>query len=68
MKVKIDHSTCIMCGSCVAVCPEVFEMKDDGTVEVKNEYKDKDIQDSALIEKIKQAQAACPETAIVTEE
>jgi len=43
-------------------------MKDDGTVEVKNEYKDKDIQDSALIEKIKQAQAACPATAIVTEE
>ncbi|MGI6484200.1 MAG: ferredoxin [Candidatus Dojkabacteria bacterium] len=68
MKVKIDHEKCIMCGSCVAVCPEVFEMKDDGTVEVKNEYKDKDIQDSALIEKIKQAQAACPATAIVTEE
>ena len=68
MKVKIDHSTCIMCRSCVSVCQEVNEMKDDGTVEVKNEYKDKDIQDSALIEKIKQAQAACPATAIVTEE
>ena len=68
MKVKIDHEKCIMCGSCVAVCPEVFEMKDDGTVDVKDEYKDKDIQDPALIEKVKQAQAACPATAIVTEE
>lgn len=68
MKVKIDHEKCIMCGSCVALCPEVFEMKDDGTVDVKDEYKDVDIQDPILVEKVKQAQAACPTTAIVTEE
>lgn len=57
-----------MCGSCVAICPEVFEMKDDGSVDVKDQYKDVDIQDGVIVEKVKQAQSACPATAIVTEE
>ncbi|MBI4843732.1 MAG: ferredoxin [Nitrospirae bacterium] len=26
----IDYDLCIGCGSCVEVCPEVFELKDDG--------------------------------------
>ncbi len=56
-----------MCGSCVAICPEVFEMKDDGSVDVKDQYKGVDIQDPILVEKVKQAQLACPATAIVTE-
>jgi len=56
-----------MCGSCVAICPEVFEMKDDGSVDVKDQYKGKDITDEALVAKVKEAQAACPATAIVTE-
>jgi len=68
MKVSIDKTKCIMCGSCVAICPEVFEMKDDGSVDVKDEFKGVDIQDSALGEKVKQAELACPATAIVTEE
>jgi len=28
MKVKVDKKKCIGCGSCEAVCPEVFGMKD----------------------------------------
>lgn len=68
MKVKISKEKCVMCGSCVAVCPEVFEMKDDGTVDVKTEYQNVDIKDDMLIEKVKQAQAACPTSAIETEE
>jgi len=67
MKVSIDKSKCIMCGSCVAICPEVFEMKDDGSVDVKEQYKGKDITDGALIAKIKEAEAGCPATAIFTE-
>ncbi|HRY74178.1 ferredoxin [Candidatus Dojkabacteria bacterium] len=67
MKVSIDKTKCIMCGSCVAICPEVFEMKDDGSVDVKDQYKGVDIQDPILVEKVKQAQLACPATAIVTE-
>ena len=26
----VDFSLCEGCGSCVAVCPEVFELRDDG--------------------------------------
>lgn len=68
MKVKINKEKCVMCGSCVAVCPEVFEMKDDGSVDVKTEYHNVNIEDVALIEKIKQAQTACPTLAIEIEE
>ncbi len=28
--VKVDQQKCIGCGSCVAVCPDNFELKDDG--------------------------------------
>ena len=34
-KVKIDESTCIGCGTCVALCPEVFELGEDGKTKVK---------------------------------
>lgn len=33
---KVDQKTCIGCGACVAVCPEVFELRDDGKAHVKN--------------------------------
>lgn len=67
MKVSIDQSKCIACGSCVAICPEVFEMKEDGTVGVKEEWKDVEIPEN-LQEKVREAHDACPATAIVIEE
>lgn len=32
MRATVDHDTCIGCGLCPEVCPEVFEMKDDKAV------------------------------------
>jgi len=68
MKVVLDKEKCAMCFSCVAICPEVFEGKDDGTVDVKDEYKSKDITDVELQAKVREAAAACPASAIVIEE
>ncbi len=67
MKVSIDHTKCIACGSCVAICPEVFEMKEDGTVDVKEEWKGKEIPEE-LKEKVLEAHGMCPVTAIVIED
>lgn len=66
MKVSIDQTKCVACGSCVAICPEVFEMKEDGTVNVKSEYIGKDIPQE-LEAKVREAHDMCPSTAIVIE-
>ena len=33
---KVDQNKCIGCGLCASMCPEVFEMKDDGKAHVKD--------------------------------
>lgn len=33
MKAKVDKDTCIGCGLCPDICPEVFHMDDDGKAE-----------------------------------
>ena len=33
-KPVVDDSACEGCGSCVEVCPEVFQLGDDGKVQV----------------------------------
>ena len=45
MKLKVNKDLCIGCGACQAVCPEVFEIEDDGFAgvivdEVKDELKE----------------------------
>ena len=37
MKAKIDRDGCIGCGMCTEICPEVFEMADDGLARVAKE-------------------------------
>ncbi len=56
MKVKIDKEVCIGCGSCVAICPDVFELNDNNKAEVKEEESG-----SACI---KEAEEICPVDAI----
>ena len=35
MKVTIDTETCIGCGVCVSVAPDIFEIGEDGKAHVK---------------------------------
>ena len=36
MNPKVDPDLCIGCGLCAEICPEVFEMGDDGIAHVVN--------------------------------
>ncbi|NOZ81914.1 MAG: ferredoxin [Candidatus Micrarchaeota archaeon] len=53
--VSVDQEACIGCGSCVAICPDVFELGDDGKARVKS-------QDEP--ECVDEAIEACPVSAI----
>ena len=35
-KIVIDWDLCEGCETCVSLCPEVFEMRDDGKAYIKN--------------------------------
>ena len=59
MKGFVDKNTCIGCGLCAALCPEIFEMEVDGKAEASKI----DIEDN-LIERAKEAEEQCPVSVI----
>jgi len=59
MKIEIDQEKCIGCGSCSAVCPDVFELNEDNKA-VAKDTENKDC--------VKEAVEACPVEAIKVEE
>lgn len=61
--VKLDKEKCISCGNCALEAPEVFEMGDDGTYEIKGDI---DIEKNEA--GIKKAASACPSEAITFDE
>lgn len=62
MKAKVDKDTCISCGLCPSICPECFEIEDDGKAGVTVDEVPKDSEDDA-----KEAEASCPVNAISIE-
>lgn len=56
--IKVDQNTCIGCGLCASMCPDVFAMNLDGKSEPIAQINE----DCA-----KEAVAACPVTAISIE-
>ncbi len=63
MKVIVDHDECIGDGICENICPEVFEVRDDGLAYVLTFEATPEI-----LEKIEEAIDECPTSAILMEE
>lgn len=55
--IKVDKECCIGCGSCVAICPELFELGEDG----KSKTKKEEIEEVGCAQ---QAAEACPASCI----
>ena len=64
MKVTIDRENCIGCGACEAVCPEVFQLADDGKSSIVEKYQegvpDKGEVGEELASCIESAKDSCP--------
>lgn len=60
MKVKVNQESCISCGACQAICPEVFELNDEGLSEVKNKEAIEEHK-----EEVQEAIDSCPTEAII---
>lgn len=58
MKVLVDFDTCDANGVCMSICPEVFEVQDDGLHLLQEEPSE------ALRDKLKGAEVSCPAQAI----
>ena len=59
MKVKVNSEACIGCGACVSICPDVFEINDDGMSQAKVEEVDKEKEQEVM-----DAKDSCPTGAI----
>ena len=62
MKAKINQNACIGCGSCAAICPEVFEIDDEGIAKVTVERINENQLNDAT-----EASENCPTSAIEIE-
>ncbi|HCC22765.1 TPA: ferredoxin [Candidatus Falkowbacteria bacterium] len=64
MSIKVNKQTCIGCGTCSAVCPDVFDM-----AETDEGYKAtvKPGQENSDLPCTKEAEGACPVQAITLE-
>ncbi|HEY8804410.1 MAG TPA: ferredoxin, partial [Clostridium sp.] len=62
MKGFVDKDTCIGCGLCASLCPNVFKMNDEG----KAEASESEIEEN-LIDDAKEAETECPVDAITLE-
>ena len=62
MKAHVDKDTCIGCGLCPEICPEIFEMEDDGKAVASTDEVPENLESSA-----KEAEEQCPVAAITVE-
>jgi ferredoxin len=63
VRVIVDYDVCASTGSCMQVCPEVFEVRSDGFL-----YVLQDEPPPELHERVREAEQLCPTGAITLEE
>ena len=62
MKVSVDFDLCASTGSCMQVCPEVFEVRSDGYLYILQEEPGEELR-----KKVEEAAELCPTGAISIE-
>jgi ferredoxin len=69
MKLRLERNECVGCGSCVALCAELFDIASDGRSSIKD-VELKDVQEKELDEVScsKDAAESCPVNCIHIEE
>jgi len=63
MKASVDKSTCLGCGVCVDVCPDVFELDEEGMAKSKVDEVPAEAESAC-----RDAAEQCPDSAIQIEE
>ena len=63
-KVRVDQWVCVGCGVCASLCPDVFEMDEEGRSRVRVII----IQDEEVYKCVMDAVEACPTLAITIKE
>ena len=63
MKAKVNQNACIGCGACAAICPEEFEITDEGVAKEIKENIDDNNKDAVI-----EASEGCPTSAIEVNE
>ncbi len=63
MKVRVDSELCVATGSCESICPQIFELGDDGIAVVKTQEVPPEAEDDC-----REAASLCPVEAIILEE
>ena len=71
MKVSIDRESCIGCGVCEALCPEVFKLLDDGKSGIVEKYRKGSLGEGEVSDDlascVENAKTSCPVEVIKTE-
>ena len=63
-KVRVDQWVCVGCGVCASLCPDVFEMNEEGRSRVRVII----IQDEEVYERVVNVAKDCPVGVITIEE
>lgn len=58
MKLRVNKDVCLGCGACQAICPDVFQIDEDGLAVAISEPNEKNMEDAM------DAKEGCPVSAI----